>query len=214
MDMKYQTVIFDLDGTLLDTSAGVIHAVDYIIAEFHLPVLSKEEKYSFIGPPVQKSFQTHYACTEEQAWKLASAWRKAYKERFLLEAVPYKGIYDLLRYLRQKGIRTCVATNKREDYTLKMLEHFSFLPLFDFIVGSDMAGKRSKTDMIGLCLGRINVTDPAQALMVGDTTGDMTAAEEAGVDFLGVTYGFGFREMDEEKGIHLAGTCQEIQAQF
>ena len=211
---QYQAVFFDLDGTLMDTSMGVIQAIDYIVGTFQLPVLSEQEKYAFIGPPIQKSFQVHYGCTQERAWELATAWRDAYKEKFLLEAIPYDGIYDLLRCLRQKGIKTCVATNKREDYTLKLLGHFSFLPLFDCIAGSDFEGKRGKPDMIRLCMEQTGITDPKRCLMVGDTVGDAAAAKEAGVDFLGVTYGFGFTAGITSlaaNAVMMADGCAQIQ---
>lgn len=212
--MKYQTVIFDLDGTLLDTSAGVIHATDYIAERYRLPALSEVIKRSFIGPPIQRSFQAHYGCTEEEAWKLATVWREVYKEKFLLEATPYEGVFNLLNHLQHKGIKTCVATNKREDYTQKLLGHFGFLPILDYIVGSDFKGKRSKSEMIHMCIEKTEAVSPREVLMVGDTMGDMIAAQEVGIDFWGVSYGFGFRESDKKKGIQLAKTCQEIQAQF
>lgn len=210
--MQYRCIIFDLDGTLMDTSEGILKCVDFIVARFGLAPLSEQEKLSFIGPPVQKSFQTYYACTPEQAWELATAWREAYKEKFLLEAVPYAGIYELLRALRQNGYKTAVATNKREDYTHKLLEHFSFLPLFDCIVGSDFEGKRSKADMIRLCMAHAKISELSHCLMVGDTAGDMIAAQEAGVPFLGVTYGFGFKKgaVTSVQVQRMADSCKEI----
>ena len=208
--MQYRCIIFDLDGTLLDTSIGILKCVDYIVSQFGLNPLSKQEKLSFIGPPVQESFKKHYECTTEQAWKLATAWREVYKEKFLLEAVPYEGIYDLLRELQQNGYKTAIATNKREDYTQKLLEYFSFLPLFDCIIGSDFDGKLSKADMIRLCLKQIKITEPSQCLMVGDTIGDMMAAQEAGIPFLGVTYGFGFKKGVTVFDNKMADNCKEI----
>lgn len=211
---QYQAVFFDLDGTLMDTSMGVIQAIDYIIETYRLPGLSEQEKRAFIGPPIQESFQVYCGCSKEQAWELATAWRDAYKEKFLLEAMPYDGIYDLLRCLRQKGIKTCVATNKREDYTRKLLRHFSFLPLFDCIIGSDFEGKRSKPDMIRLCMEQTEMTDSERCLMVGDTAGDAAAAQKASVDFLGVTYGFGFTAGTtnlEANAVMIADSCAQIQ---
>lgn len=209
-EKKFECVLFDLDGTLMDTSSGILHCVDYIVGKFYLPYLEDETKRSFIGPPIQKSFQAHYGLSEERAWELATAWREAYKDTFLLEAEPYEGIYELLHSLRQNGIMTGVATNKREDYTLKLLEHFGFLPLFDCVVGSDFEGKRSKADMIRIGMERLGVDAPGACLMVGDTEGDMAAARAAGVGFLGVTYGFGFKKSDII-GRPMASDCRDIQ---
>lgn len=207
--MQYQALLFDLDGTLLDTSLGVIKAIDFIVEKFGLYSLSMEEKRSFIGPPIQNSFMLHYGCSEKRAWELATAWREAYKDQFLFEARPYKGIYELLQRCREHGIQTGVATNKREDYTLKLLEHFSFLPLFDCIVGSDFEGKRTKVDIIHLCMERLKIHNPGDCLMIGDTLGDIKAAQTAGVQALGVTYGFGLHDAEELK-IKTVDSCKEI----
>ena len=208
---RYSYILFDLDGTLMDTSIGILHATDYIIEEFRLPEISEEKKRAFIGPPIQKSFQECYDVSQERAWEIATVWRDVYRDIFLFEATPYKGVYELLEKLRTEGIKTCIATNKREDYARRLLDHFSLLPLFDCVVGSDFQGKRNKSSIIRLCMERVGIMDPAQCLMVGDTTGDMTAAQECRVDFLGVTYGFGFCADSKVFGVQMASNCKELE---
>lgn len=211
--MKYQAVFFDLDGTLLDTSKGIILATDYILEKFGLAPLTLKEKKIFIGPPIQDSFQQRYNLPMKQAWELATAWRDVYKDRFLLEAVPYEGIYDILRLCRKHGIKIGVATNKREDYTKKLLEHFGFTPFFDWIAGTDFEGKLKKADLIRLCMEKTSVSDGEKCLMVGDTEGDQKAALQAGVQFLGVTYGFGFSNDVAQTGTGypiLVNDCQQL----
>ena len=210
MTMRFDAVFFDLDGTLLDTSAGVIKAIDHIAEIYHLPVLSLLKKRSFIGPPIQDSFQLHYGLSKEQAWELATAWRDAYKDLFLLEAEPYEGIYDVLRFCREYDIKTGVATNKREDYTKKLLDHFGFTPLFDYIAGTDFDGRMKKADLIRACMEKVGISNPEKCLMIGDTTGDMEAAKNAGVGFLGVTYGFGFVNGTKGK-FPLVNCCSDIE---
>ena len=124
-------------------------------------------------------------------------------------AVPYEGIFDLLHFCREHGIKTGVATNKREDYTKTLLDRFGFTPLFDCIVGTDMEGKLTKVDLIRACMERMGIMDPKECLMIGDTHGDQEAAAQAGVDFLGVTYGFGFTK--ETEGLPLADNCKDIE---
>lgn len=210
--MQYQAVFFDLDGTLLDTSKGVIQAVDSIEAEYHLLELTAAEKRSFIGPPIQDSFERHYGLTKAQAWNLATAWRNVYKDKFLLEAVPYEGIYDVLCFCREYGIKTGVATNKREDYTRKLLDHFRFTPLFDCISGTDFEGKSTKADLIKVCMAKCGTEDASKCLMVGDTMNDLEAAKKAAVGFLGVSYGFGFSAQDAQANIPIANDCKAITA--
>lgn len=207
---KIKLASFDLDGTLMNTSIGVLKAIDHIIKEFGLPDLTDEQKHSFIGPPVQKSFQTHYGFTEERAWEVATAWRNAYKDIYLLDAEPYDGIFDLLKGLRERGIKTAVATNKREDYTLRLLEHFGFTPLFDCIVGSDFEGKRTKPDMIRMGMEKCGIISPDECLMIGDTNSDSNAAAAAGTQFLGVTFGFGFRPGVDYETFKTVDSCADI----
>ena len=128
--MSCQAAFFDLDGTLMDISRGIIHTTDYVIEKFHLAALTEDEKRSFIGPSIQDSFQRHCGLSQDQAKKLAEAWRNVYKDKFLLEAMPYEGIYDVLRLCREHGIKTGVATNKREDYARELLDHFQFTILW------------------------------------------------------------------------------------
>ena len=207
----YSVVIFDLDGTLLDTSSGVVKATDYSVEKFQLPVLNEKQKQSFIGPPVQTSFKTYYNCSEERAWELATAWRNAYKDMFLYEAVAYEGIYELLEYLRECGIKTGVATNKREDYAKTLLEYFSFSPLFDCVIGSDFEGKRTKSDIIRLCMHQCGVENPKCCLMIGDTMLDFIAAQKVGTDFLGVIFGFGFKPFEANEGIITVNSFNQIK---
>lgn len=210
MKMGYDAVLFDLDGTLLDTSEGITMATGYVIKQFGLPSLTDEEQRSFIGPPIQESFQRHYNLSKERARELATAWRNAYKDIFLFEAIPYEGIYEALRVIRNRGIKTGVATNKREDYTKRLLEHFGFTELFDYIAGTDLEGRLKKSDLIRACVDKLGVLDGKRCLMVGDTVNDLEAAKKANVDFLGVTYGFGFTHLDADN-VQTVQNCEELQ---
>lgn len=207
---RYRAVFFDLDGTLLDTSEGTFKAIDCIAEKYGLPMLPMEEKRTFIGPAIHDSLRCHYGLSERQSWELGNMWRDIYKDRFLFDAIPYAGIFDLLRFCREHGIKTGVATNKREDYTRTLLDRFGFTPLFDCVVGGDMDGKRTKADLIRICMERTGVTDPEKCLMVGDTQGDRNGAEQAGVGFLGVTYGFGFTKSTAAE-FPLADNCEEMK---
>lgn len=209
MCRKYDCVIFDLDGTLLDTSKGILACTDYILKLYELPPLAEDEKIGFIGPLIQDSLHKHLGCTREQAWELATAWRNTYKDKFLFDAEPYDGIYDVLRFCRENGIMTGVATNKREDHTHRLLDHFQLSPFFDCIAGTDFAGKLKKADLIRECMDRTGIVNGKRCLMVGDTEGDWNAAELASVQFLGVTYGFGYSDK-KSAGVICVNACTEI----
>jgi len=121
-----RNVIFDLDGTLLDTQEGIIESAKYAAKQMGFEALPYETMLSFVGPPIQNSFMAHYGCSQETAQKAADIFRKYYKSTALLLAKPYEGIYDLCNTLQKHGVKMSVATYKREDYALILLRHFGF----------------------------------------------------------------------------------------
>lgn len=193
---KYDLVIFDLDGTLLDTAEGILSAVRFTVDYFHLRPIPEERIRNFIGPPIQYSFAKEYGVSTEVGNEYAAVFRDHYKDHDLMKATPYIGIVETLKELRAIGCRIAVATYKREDYAVRLLDHFDLLKLFDVVHGSDFAGKLKKTDIIQLCIDELGTTDKSKIIYVGDTDGDRSGAQEVGIDFLGVTYGFGFDEGD------------------
>ena len=210
---NYKCVIFDVDGTLLDTSDGLISSVDYTVETFGYPELDIETKKSFIGPPIQNSFKKQFSLSDEEVKKMASLFRQRYKDVDLLKAVPYEGIYDVLYELKKNGVKIAIATYKRQDYAKILLEHFKFNEYTDLIVGSDFEGKLKKKDIIKLALQNAGIDNPGDAVMVGDSDNDAIGAKEIGSAFIGVTYGFGFKtEHDalEYDCIGCASTTEQI----
>lgn len=193
-----KNVIFDLDGTLLDTREGILESVRYAAVQLGYPELSYSELLSFVGPPIQQSFITHYGCDTEAAQKAANLFRDYYKTVALLKATPYEGIYALCNTLKQHGIRMAVATYKREDYALTLLRHFHFDEYCDSMHGADGENKRKKNDIVKLCMDEMHAK-PEQTVLVGDTVHDENGAKLAGIGFLAVTYGFGFRNAAEPR---------------
>lgn len=192
---NYNTIIFDVDGTLLDTSEGIISSVNYTIENMGLPDLSNEEKEAFIGPLIHNSFRNKYGLNDEDTYKAAKIFRERYSTIDLCKAKLYDGVLELLKYLKTNGYKIGVATYKREDYALKILNEFGITPFCDCIMGSDFYGKLTKHDIINNCINKIG-SNRSEILMIGDTDADKIGAEKAGIDFLAVTYGFGFKISD------------------
>lgn len=208
--MKYKLVIFDLDGTLMDTSSGILMAVKDTIKEHGMPELGEDKIKTFIGPPIQWSFEAQYGISKEEAQRMADTFRALYSTKHLLGAVPYPGIYDLLKALNEKGMKSAIATYKREDYALRLLKHYHFDDYTDIMYGGDNDGTLKKRDIIQKCIDTAGVKDLCEVVMVGDTLHDSNGAKELGVDFIGVSYGFGFHGEDA-KGIEsMAETTEEI----
>ena len=190
---SYDLMIFDLDGTLMDTSEGILSAVKYTVDKCDLPKLTEEKIKTFIGPPIQDSFRKEYGLTVEKANEVAAVFRDRYKDCDLMKAVPYEDMVDTLKGLKDLGCKLGVATNKREDYALKLLDSFGLLSLFDAAFGSDMEGRLKKADIIELCIEKTSCHDRDRVALVGDTAGDLEGAKKAGIHFIAATYGFGFR---------------------
>ena len=208
--IKY--VIFDLDGTLLDTKEGILLSVEHTVRELGYGELTLEQKLSFIGPPVQVSLKRIYGLDDIQAQHGAGVFREFYKDRALLKAKPYEGIYDLCGALKDKGIRMAVATYKREDYAVRLLKHYDFDKYCDPMHGADNNNVLKKEDIIMMCVNEMGAKKE-ECVLIGDTDNDAKGAMEAGIPFVAVTYGFGFKSRDDLKGyphIGIASTPMEV----
>lgn len=196
---RYGLVIFDLDGTLLDTTEGIINSVRYTIEQCNLPNLPEETLKTFIGPPIQDSFRKAYNIADtDKLQELATIFRNRYKDKDLYKAKPYSNIYQACEELQAAGILLAVATYKREDYAVNLLCHFGFDKYMTAMYGADHENKLKKADIIQKCLNLLGKPGAGgHAVMVGDTENDRLGAERAGIDFIGVTYGFGFQDKSE-----------------
>lgn len=208
--MRYKLVIFDLDGTLMDTSAGILMSVKDTIKEYNMPELDEEQIKSFIGPPIQWSFEAQYMISSTEAQRMADTFRELYSTKHLFSALPYPGIYELLKTLRDNGVRLAVATYKREDYAIRLLKHFHFDEFINIMYGGDNEGNLKKRDIIKKCIDAAGINKMNQIVMVGDTIHDANGADALGMSFIGVSYGFGFNDEDAKKMSAICTTAEDI----
>lgn len=209
MDKRYHSVLFDLDGTVLDTSSGILKAVDGTIRQCGFPDIPWEQKRSMIGPPIQRSLQRIYGLTAEQTAEAASVFRQLYAEKYLMDAVPYPGIHELLRRLREDGWKVGIATYKRDDYAQRLMGEMGISALCDVALGSD-GKQQTKADIIQICLRGMECPHPSACVMVGDTVHDWEGARNAGTAFVGVTYGFGFTSAKEVLNLSALGAADSV----
>lgn len=190
---RYELAIFDLDGTLLNTAAGIEAALQHTIKELGYTVPCNMSLSDYIGPPIEQAFTELCGLEGEALHAAANRFRVQYSTHDLLKATPYSGIFDLLHSIRALGIMRAVATYKRETYAKNLLCHYGFHNYFAVMHGSDIEGRLKKKDLIRLCIKECGINDPSRTVMIGDTQEDARGAAEAGVDFIAVTYGFGFQ---------------------
>jgi len=190
-----KAVLFDLDGTLLDTSEGIMDSVRYTIAQLGYAPLPSDTILKFVGPPIQNSLITYVGLTAEEAQTGANIFRNYYKSEALFKAQLYSGIIDVLAMLKNNGVKIGVATYKREDYAIDILEHFGIASYCDVMHGADNENKLTKADIVEMCISEMG-EDKASVVLIGDTDHDAKGAQDAGVGFIAVTWGFGYKPGD------------------
>ncbi len=196
---RYDLVIFDFDGTLMNTKEGVAGSAGYTLRKYGLADLSDKELEVFIGPPFNVQIGRMFDLTEEKIWEITNDFRTHYSEVNLLKADYYDGILETIDALRDRGIKVATGTYKRCDYAEKISEAYHFTERMDAIEGCDFVGKLTKTDIIRNCIEKCGIRDLSRVLMVGDTMNDALGANELGIDFAGALYGFGLHTEEEKE---------------
>lgn len=193
-----ELAIFDVDGTLLDTSVGILESVKYTINKFELEMPEDNELRTFIGPPIQDSFaKTYKKLAPNIINELAKTFRDNYKNINLLKAVPYEGIYKLCDKITAMNVKIAIATYKRQDYAIKLLEYYGFNKYSKALYGADFDNKLKKRDIIEMAIRNSEINDLSKIVMIGDSYHDAIGATDIGINFIGVTYGFDFKTIED-----------------
>ena len=195
--MKYKILLWDIDGTLLDTHEGVSNAVRHTLHYFGQNRLHRDILAMVHTPKIKDAFVQIAGLSEDNAQKATDIFRQRYLEYDLLKAFLYDKILYVLKNCKQSGILQAVATNKRQDCADKICAHFEIDQYCTPIFGGDRYNSFSKADLICRCISAHNIKDMSSIVMIGDTECDKKAAEQIGIDFIGVNYGFGFKNIAE-----------------
>ena len=199
---KYQTVFFDLDGTIIDSGEGVANSVEYALNKFGIKVEDKSTLKRFIGPPLVYSFNAFYGFDEEKTTKAIEYYREFYTEKGILQGYVYDGIEELLRKLKKTGKRVILATSKPEIFAKRILNEVGLDIYFDYIAGASLDEKTRATKIAVLeyALKTCNIDTPSDVIMIGDRFYDIEGAHRFGMDCIAVLYGYGNREEFEKYG--------------
>ena len=207
-------VVFDLDGTLTDSSEGIMNAFRVTIEKAGLEVPSNTDLFSFIGPPVLDTFQDYFGMDYESARKWTEVFREEYSTHRLFENRPYDGIKEMLAALQEAGCVIGMATAKPEEYALKILEHFDLAQYIQYPYGAslDHVTLTKKSEILKNALHAADKDYSISSIyMVGDRQYDVHGANAHGVPCIGVTYGFGDREALVEAGAdYIVDTPQAV----
>ena len=194
--MDYGICLFDLDGTLTDPAVGITKSFQYALASFGIQA-EAQSLTGCIGPPLRLSFRERFGLTETDAEAAVLKYREYFSVQGIYENTVYDGIPELLAALKERGKLLAVATNKATEFAVRILEHFGLDGYFSFVSGDTASGSNSasgKKDIILTALRNLDGTGRIPSVMIGDRSYDMTGAREAGIDGIGVGWGYGTRE--------------------
>lgn len=210
---QYNYLLFDLDGTITDSATGITRCVEYALNYFGIQVSDLHDLLPFIGPPLLDSFKEFYHFTDEQAVIATEKYRERYKDKGIYENELYPGIEELLAQARQNGKTVILATSKPEIFARRILDYFKLSDYFSFIAGSGLDGSlHTKTDVINYILQSNKIADLSSVVMIGDRKHDIIGAKNAGIDSIGVLYGFGdYDELSEAGATHIVKDIAELR---
>ncbi len=211
--MNYSLVIFDLDGTLLDTLEDLKNSLNHALGSQGFPGRSLEEVRAFVGNGMVRLVQRAVPerCSPEQQEAVFTAFRAHYRRHSRDATRPYPGIPELLRELRQEGIMLAVLSNKVHDAVGELCD-FYFPGLLDAAAGLQ-EGVEKKPDPAGLLLllEKLGVKKE-QAVYIGDSEVDVETARSGGLDCIAVDWGFRSRQQLQKAGADcIAASPEELK---
>lgn len=199
MKKNYEYVLFDLDGTLVNSSEGITKAVRHALKYFNIDIKNQKELEVFIGPPLKDSFMKYYNLSEEDSILAIEKYREYYSVKGVNENSLYEGVEETLKILKNMGKKIILATSKPEKFSNEILKMNNILKYFDFVSGATMDGTRSKKeDVIKYAIDNLGIKDVSKCIMVGDKNIDVVGARKNNIDSILVTYGFATKEEIKE----------------
>lgn len=190
------TVIFDLDGTLLNSLDDLADSVNYALALYELPARHISEVRQFVGNGVEKLMERAVAgrLPQDKEKECLAAFKQHYRENMNNKTCPYDGIMELVKQLLQMNYHIAIVSNKF-DAAVKELNNIYFEGLFPVAIGeSERIAKKPAPDSVFEALEQLQVSKD-NAIYIGDSDVDVMTAHNAGLDCVGVTWGFRDREL-------------------
>lgn len=187
-----KAILFDLDGTLIDSSEGITRSAQYALAHFGIEEPDLEKLYFFIGPPLVDTFMERYGFSKEKAVEAVAVYRERYQDIGIFECSLYPGVRECIEELRRRGYMIGMASSKPEVSCKRILEHFGILGMFDDVVGATFDGRiDSKEEVLNEVMRRWSDIPRDEMCLIGDTMFDIEGANKAGVPSIAVSFGFG-----------------------
>ena len=211
--LHYDAILFDVDGTLIDSAPGILHTLAEVFQSMGVDVTGLDLR-RYLGPPLRKSFGEHFT-DPAKIEEATRRYRTSYAVRGSHDCAAYPGAAQMLQRLKEAGLVLCTATSKPTQVVTPILEEQGLAPYFDFIGGASMDESRdTKTEVVRYVLSQ-PVLEGKRVLMVGDRNDDMRGAADCGLDAAGALYGYGSREeLAPFHPVLLAESCADLADQL
>jgi len=205
-------VFVDLDGTLMRSERGIFNGLIYAFESFGREAPCEDDLRAFIGPPIGDEFYLSFGFSPAEAHRANEVFHEYYHAKGLFENELYPGVREFLDDLVSAGRELIVATAKSNWQARTVLGYFGIADRIHYISGADLeAGRIEKGDEIKFAISELGVTDLSRCVMMGDRKFDVLGAREAGIDSIGVLYGYGSREELEAAGAtYIAADMAEV----
>ena len=184
-------IVFDMDGTLFDTSEGILECYIQVARKMDREIPDHSVLYKLIGGSLRINLKNLYGLNEEECSLAVDIYRSHYSCVGLEMSVAYPDVQNTIRELHEMGYSLSVATLKRQDFAEEFIKAKGLTPYFQSIHGMDVGDTLTKEQLIRNCITGCKTTEKA-TLMVGDSDSDLNGAIKNGTRFLAATWGFGF----------------------
>jgi phosphoglycolate phosphatase len=187
-------VLFDLDGTLVDSAPGIVECLAATLAEFGYPIKGNTGLKRFVGPPIADTVRALTGLSEERVGAAVTRYRELYSQRGISNSSVYAGVFGMLDALRELGMPAAVATSKRESQANALLELHGLLPYFVVVSGAgEDESHSSKAEVIGGALSRLASRKISlnRVVVVGDRQYDVAGAAAHELPTIFASWGYG-----------------------
>ena len=194
IERPYTAVLFDLDGTIVDSAPGITATLAHTLEAMGEPVPTPAELLAWVGPPILDSFRDLGGFDPEESQRALDIYREKYLVEGVFDAKVYPGVEHVLRAISEARIPLSLATSKPETPATLVLDHYGLAHYFDELTGASDDEKRSKkSDVIAEALRRLAADDAdlSRTIMIGDRIHDIEGAAANGIPTIYVTWGYG-----------------------
>jgi len=214
VEMKYTTVLWDLDGTIVDSGPGIFDSFRKTFDALGQPHPTDAQLRAFIGPPMRETFAVHLGYSPELTERALAVYRDFYHAGGATNAYPYDGVIDLIAASKAAGASNSLATSKAYRGAVVVGEHFDFLKHFDFLGTADFDANRfHKSDVIAYALDglRAQGANLERVILIGDRIHDVEGAREHGIEVALVKWGYG-NQAEWSQADHSVENADELRA--